>query len=151
MNTTCPHCQSSNTARCEMIYLAGTSRVGGRAVGITLDGAVAVGGIGGRTQTGLAQSCRPPRPFLHGLTVAALIVGAAGNAGFAWWQIVGAGLDLYAPGALIRVCLFGVAGAILGGLIGFGLERATFPYAKMTEWRRRWICTTCGTFFSPHQ
>lgn len=138
---TCPNCGSSDVRRLPLIYEAGVSQITTRTtgVGVTLGGAVGVGGARskGISQTELAHRVAPP--------------AKRSQRGATWAMVLGLiiGLPNLADNTGAAVIMLLVAA---GGAWAFfraaQWNRRVWPQLY-DRWDRSYMCERCGHGFTP--
>jgi hypothetical protein len=146
LSTACPRCDSENTQSFQMAYQTGTSKL--LMIGISEGGGLGLGG--GKNQSALAKSVKPPEPPSSvGESIALIILLVVG------FNILGAALMLLIDpfiGIFVAVALT-IAVAIFGAIKSrSGKDKGQRQFHLATDrWRRSWICLKCGGTWLVHQ
>lgn len=135
----CPKCGSENTQRASLLYAAGVSASSGGGVGVDLaTGGVVVGGLSGRSRSGLAAAHAPPRRESAGTAVIVLVIMgvvsgliAAANGG---WEV---GLALF-------LVFAGVAWLINRNV---ATQNKQMIEPAVAAWQKKFVCLRCGETF----
>ena len=146
LSTACPSCTSDNTQSFQMAYQSGTTS--GTLIGISERGGIGV--AGGKSQSVLAKSLKPPTAdgsLGEGIAYIFIMVVAFNVIGVALMVLIDPVLGIFISIALtIAVGIFGV----IKGRRSKGENERNFKLA-MDRWRRSWICLKCGGTWLVHQ
>ncbi len=153
----CPHCGSSHTARCSLVYQQGTSSGSVSLAGISTDGTLSSAGGLVSNSTMLSRSCAPPGHRVSSAEELWIGVGVTAAILLTVNIVIAIFNDSRFTREDARSCLI-LTLPILGGLAvrGFvGIHRITsnrrylqhqYPSVK-ARYDRTWICLQCGFKF----
>jgi len=161
----CPKCASPDTQTFEMAYQSGVSETTTVGVAVARDGASGIGVASGTSETGLAQSTRPPRPksvFLFPLFIGWWVFGflltlvTNADFGLVGKFFVGLFLGPFAPFVIFGEGYAGPFSLSVKVLAGIAIvagsavsayaqnwNEKTFP-TLAREWSSSWLCKRCG-------
>jgi len=154
--TDCPSCGSTQTQRLEMAYTMGISNNRGTVIGTDLQGDMAVGSYGGKSQTALSIASQPPRrnsgsgTDTFGLIVGVIIVAID----FICWT---SNDEKLPPLVLLGLVLFTVGYFVVFLKWSNKVNAPTRKYNDevypllLQRWRAGWICLRCGKKWIPEK